>query len=90
MNASPKPIHPELRSFRPCASAQLCYKEGMTTKTATLGIPASAATKYETAIKGLFGKMDQLRKQMRRDQVDITKSQKRTRVKLAELDEMMR
>ena len=90
MNESPKPIHPELRSFRPCVPAQLCYKEGMTTKTATLGIPASAATQYEAAIKGLFGKMDQLRKQMRRDQVDITKSQKRTRAKLAELDEMVR
>jgi hypothetical protein len=62
----------------------------MTTKTATLSIPASTAGKYEAAIKGLFGQMDQLRKQMRRDQVDITKSQKRTRAKLAALDEMMR
>ena len=53
-------------------------------------IPTSEAAKYEAAIKDLFGKMDRLSKQMKRDQTDIEKSQKRTRAKLADLDELLR
>ena len=68
----------------------VCYTPAMTTKTATMTIPTSEAAKYEAAIKDLFGKMDRLSKQMKRDQTDIEKSQKRTRAKLADLDELLR
>lgn len=61
-----------------------------TTKTATLSLPGDNAAKYEAAINDLFGKMDRLRKQMRRDQSDIEKSQRRTRAKLAALAEFLR
>lgn len=56
----------------------------------TLEMPASEAARYEASTKEIFGKMDQLRKQMKRDQSEIEKSQKRTRAKLAKLSASMR
>jgi molecular chaperone GrpE (heat shock protein) len=62
----------------------------MAMKMATLEIPANEAGRYEAAIKDLFGRMDRLRRQMKRDQADIEKSRKRTRTKLAEIKRILR
>jgi len=60
----------------------------MTTKTATLEIPASEAAEVLSVIKELIGRMDRTRRQMKRDQVVIDRLKAETRAKLANLKAM--
>ena len=57
-------------------------------KTMTIEIPEAEAARCNAVIKEVLAKMDLLRKQMRRDQAEIEKSQKRTTAKLEELRAM--
>lgn len=60
----------------------------MTTKTVAIQAPADGASKYEASVAECLAEVDRIVRRIRRKDVEIGKSQKRTRAMLAELSAM--